>query len=103
MSGANRIIGRMQPSFAALLVSVSIVAACSPSLNWREVRPEATGLIAMLPCKPDKGSRTVPMAGRQVALAALSCDTAGATFALLSADIQDSARVGEVLAQWKTA
>ena len=57
----------------------------------------------MLPCKPEKGSRTVPMAGRQVNLDALSCSTGGATFAVLTADIEDAARAGEVLAQWNTA
>jgi hypothetical protein len=88
---------------AALLVSASTLAACSPTFNWREVRVEPGGLVAMLPCKPDKGNRTVPMAGRDVKLEALSCDTGGATFALLSADMQDAARAGEVLAQWKAA
>jgi hypothetical protein len=88
---------------AAVLASGFALTACSPTFNWREVRPEATGLKAMLPCKPDKAARTVPMAGRQVRLQVLGCDTDGATFALLSADIGDPARAGEALAQWKTA
>ncbi|MDB5946828.1 MAG: hypothetical protein JWQ33_1854 [Ramlibacter sp.] len=89
-----------RPVLAALLLSL---AACSPTFNWREVRVEPTGLRAMLPCKPDKGSRTVPMAGRDTELHVLGCDTGGATFAVLSADIVDPLRTGEVLAQWKTA
>jgi hypothetical protein len=92
----------MHRTVAALLFSGWALAACSPTFNWREVRPEG-GLTAMLPCKPDKAARTVPMAGRQVDLQALSCATGGATFALLAADIGDAARAGEVLAQWKTA
>lgn len=80
-----------------------VVAACSPTFNWREVRAEPTPLKAMLPCKPDKGARDVPMAGRQVSLEVLGCDTGGATFALLFADIGNAGRAGEVLAQWKTA
>ncbi len=79
------------------------LAACSPTFNWREVRAEPAPLKAMLPCKPDKGSRPVPMAGRQVELQVLGCETGGATFALLHGDIGDPARTGEVLAQWKTA
>lgn len=93
----------MHRTLAALLVMGCAVAACSPTFDWREVRTPQGGLAAMLPCKPDKGSRTVPMAGRQVNLEALSCATGGATFALLTADIEDAARAGEVLAQWKTA
>ncbi len=91
------------------------LAACSPTFNWREVRPENTrlswrevrmesaGLRAMLPCKPDKAARTVEMGGRQVSLEVLGCDTGGATFAVLSADIAEPTRTGEVLTQWKTA
>ena len=47
------------------------LAACSPTFNWREVRVESAPLKAMLPCKPDRGSRAVPMAGRQVELQVL--------------------------------
>lgn len=88
---------------AALMLSMGAVTACSPTFNWREVRTDTTPLKAMLPCKPDKGAREVPMAGRNVSLEVLGCDTGGATFALLSADIGDPSRAGEVLGQWKTA
>lgn len=80
-----------------------LLAACSPTFNWREVRAETASLKAMLPCKPDKAARTVPMAGRQVELQVLGCDAGGATFAVLSGDIVDPLRAGEVLAQWKAA
>jgi hypothetical protein len=90
----------LRPVLAAALLSL---AACSPTFNWREVRAESIPLKAMLPCKPDKGSRTVPMAGRQVELQVLGCATGGATFAILYGDIVDPLRSGEVLAQWKAA
>jgi hypothetical protein len=96
----NRAMDRI---LAALLVIGCAAAACSPTFNWREVRTPQGGLAAMLPCKPENGERTVPMAGRQVNLQALSCSTGGATFALLTADIEDPERAGEVLAQWKAA
>ena len=93
----------MDRTLAALFAIGCALAACSATFDWREVRTPQGGLVALLPCKPDKGSRTVPMAGRQVKLEALSCETGGATFALLTADVEDAARAGEVLAQWKTA
>jgi hypothetical protein len=93
----------MDRTLAALLVIGCAAAACSPTFNWREVRTPQSGLAAMLPCKPESGARTVPMAGRQVNLEALTCSTGGATFAVLTADIEDAARAGEVLAQWKAA
>jgi len=90
----------LRPVFAAALISL---AACSPTFDWREVRAEPTSLKAQFPCKPDKGSRPVPMAGRQVELQVIGCDTGGATFAILFGDIVDPLRSGEVLAQWKAA
>jgi hypothetical protein len=93
----------MDRTLAALFVIGCVAAACSPTFNWREVRTSQGGLAAMLPCKPESGERTVPMAGRQVNLQALSCSTGGATFGLLTADVEDAARAGEVLAQWKSA
>jgi hypothetical protein len=89
-----------RPAFAAALFAL---AACSPTFNWREVRAESVPLKAMLPCKPDKGARTVPMAGRQVELKVLGCEAGGATFAVLAGDIVDPLRAGEVLAQWRAA
>jgi hypothetical protein len=94
----------MQRSLAAMvLLAAGMAAGCSPALNWREVRAGATPLTALLPCKPDKATREVPMAGRKVELTALSCEAGGATFAVLYADIGEPARLGEVLAQWKVA
>lgn len=85
------------------LLAAFLLAACNPTFNWREVRVDPPGLLAMLLCKPDKGARTVPMAGREVSLNVLGCETGGATFALMQADIGDAARTGEVLAQWRVA
>jgi hypothetical protein len=93
----------MRRTLASLLFTGCAVLACSPTFDWREVRTPQGGLVAMLPCKPDQGARAVPMADRQVNLEALSCSTGGANFAVLTADIQDAARAGEVLAQWKAA
>ena len=87
----------------ALAAATLALAACSPTFNWREVRAEAVPLKAMLPCKPDKAARTVPMAGRQVELKVLGCEAGGATFAVLAGDIGDPLRAGEVLAQWRAA
>lgn len=89
--------------FTVALLSAFWAVACSPTFNWREVRAEPTPLKAMLPCKPDKGARQIPMAGRQVELQVLGCDTGGATFAVLFADLGQNGRGGEVLAQWQEA
>ncbi len=79
------------------------LAACNPTLNWREVRAEPVALTALLPCKPDRGARTVPLAGRDTPLNMLGCDAGGATFAVAFADVGEAARVAPALAQWRAA
>jgi hypothetical protein len=91
---------RFQPAALMLAVS-SLIAACSPTFNWREVRPDETRLALLLPCKPDKAEKMVPLGGRPTALRLLGCDAGGATFAVAVADLGDASRAGDVLAQWQ--
>ena len=87
-------------SSAALAVCMAL-AACSPAFNWREVRPEGTGLNLLLPCKPDKAEKVVPLGGRATSLSMLGCDAGGATFAVAVADVGDAAQAAPVLALWQ--
>jgi hypothetical protein len=91
--------------FHAVAIGVTVVAcllaACSPTFNWREVRPDETRLALLLPCKPDKAEKMVPLGGRPTSLRLLGCDTGGATFAIAVADMGDAARVADVLTQWQ--
>jgi hypothetical protein len=93
----------MHCSRAAIVLLAAAATGCSPTFNWREVRAEPSGLKAMLPCKPDKGVRRVPLGGREVELSALGCDTGGATFAILQAELVDPAVADQVLSQWNRA
>lgn len=90
-------------SAALLVVLVVLLQACSPAFNWREVRPDNTTLTALLPCKPDKGSKTVPLGGPATELAMVGCDAGGATFAVAVADIRDAGKAAEVLELWQAA
>ena len=90
------------PTFLpAGLAALLALAACSPALNWREVRPEGTRLNLLLPCKPDKAQKLVPLGGRATSLAMLGCDADGATFAVATADVGDAAQAASVLALWQ--
>ena len=86
---------------AALAAALLALAACSPTFNWREVRPDGTALSLLLPCKPDKAERSVPLGGKPTELLMLGCDAGDATFAVAVADIGDASRAETVLAQWQ--
>lgn len=87
----------------AAALALAAMAGCTPTLNWREVRFDQAELVALLPCKPDKGERTVPLAGRQVALRMQGCDVGGATFAVSYTAWPDAAQADQALANWKAA
>jgi hypothetical protein len=86
------------PGSAALLL-----AACSPALDWREVRPEASGVVALFPCKPASHARSVTLAGAPVRLTLVACNAAGATWAIAYTDVVDPARVGPALKELREA
>jgi hypothetical protein len=92
-----------RPSFTFVLplLALMLLQGCSPSFNWRDVRPEGTSLSLLLPCKPDRAQRTVPLGGSPTELNMLGCDAGGATFAVASADIGDASKAAEVLTQWQ--
>lgn len=89
------------PRLALLGAALLALTACNPTFNWREVRPENSGLTLLLPCKPDKAEKTVPLGGQTTELRMLGCDVGDATFAVAVADIGDAARAEAVLAQWQ--
>ncbi len=91
------------PAAAALALTGVLAAACAPAYDWREVRPADTALKAMLPCKPERAARSVGLAGGQVELRVLACDSGGATFAVSHAELGDAGRSAQALAQWQQA
>lgn len=83
--------------------AVAVLAACSPALNWREVKLDEAPLAILLPCKPDKGARTLPIAGKPTELRMLGCEADGMLFSVASAQLADAADVAATLTQWKAA
>ena len=79
------------------LLVILLIAACSPALDWREVRPEGTGLALLLPCRPQRQVREVELGAQRVRLALQSCSAGEQTWALGAADVEDPARVGPAL------
>lgn len=71
--------------------------ACSPTLNWRDVRA-ASGVVALqFPCRPDSLERQVALAGPPVALQLLHCEAGGRNWAFSQADVHDMSRVAPAL------
>ena len=82
---------------ALVVTALSAVTACSPTLDWRQWRPEGSGVEMMLPCKPVSQVRNVRLAGQAVRLSLHACSAGGQTWALAFADLTDPAQVGPAL------
>lgn len=72
-------------------------SGCAPALDWREVHPGDSGVVAMFPCKPVSHARRVPLAGQLLRLELHACSASGATWALAFAEVDDPARITPVL------
>ncbi len=82
--------------FGALLAAV---AACAPALNWRDVRPEGSGLEAVFPCRPDRHERRVALAGSTASMHMHVCTAAGLTFAISHVDVDSPDRAAKALVE----
>lgn len=80
---------------------VLALSACSPAFNWREVRVPEGSLSLMLPCKPDRGSRSVPWGGQSVEMAMLGCEAGEALLALSHLPLPTGLTPGQALTQWR--
>ena len=87
---------------ATAALAATTLAACSPTLNWREARPEGSGFVVMFPCRPQHQQRDVALAGSVVAMRMNACSAGGANFALATIDAGDPGRVTPDLAALRT-
>ena len=78
-----------------------VISACQPTLNWREVQIDNTSVRVMLPCKPDKSARNVPLGGQEVAMQLLNCTAGGFTFAVSGAQLPPGTSAQVALSHWR--
>jgi hypothetical protein len=81
-----------------LLVGLATLLACSPQLDWRELRPEGSGAQALFPCKPDIDVRPAPSPRGLVV-----CKAAAQSFSLSWAEVAEPAQVGAALRAMREA
>jgi hypothetical protein len=88
------------PSFIFLL------CACTPALDWRDVRLESADgstLKAALPCKPDSATRNQQLSDVQVELSMMGCMANDTTFTLSRIPVSNPLEASKVLAAWQAA
>ncbi len=91
------------PCLLLLLIAAFTSPGCSPTFNWRELRPQGTPLVALMPCKPEHGTREVPLAGGRAELHMHSCDAGGLSFAVAWVELGEASRAAQALSEWPRA
>lgn len=88
----------LRPCWLASLLGLS---ACSPALNWRSV---ALGELSVtLPCKPDRGERTVFLGTHSVSMEMVGCEADGALFAVSRVRVPEGPAPERMQVQWQSA
>lgn len=84
-----------------LVVFIVATAAigCTPAFNWRDVSFDGQPVTALLPCKPDRGVREVPLAGVPRTMTMAGCEAGGATFTVAVVRVDNSAELAQVKAE----
>lgn len=86
----------------AVLCAV-VMAACSPSHNWRTWSASGAPWQAMIPCKPDVAQREVNLGGASTELYLNSCDNQGLRFALAWVAVPASVDAQQLMTLWQKA
>lgn len=89
-------VDRLRPALGGMLCAALLVG-CSPTEDWRDVRPADSGARLLFPCKPASQTRSVALAGDPVPMTLLACKAGANTFAFAHADVVDPARVTPAL------
>jgi hypothetical protein len=73
----------------SLLLIATLMCACSPALDWRQLAPAEFGAQALFPCRPASLTRDVPVLQGRSQMVMHACSAAGSTFALSRAAVSD--------------
>ena len=82
---------------AAALVAAIVAVACSPTFDWREARPDGSGVALMFPCRPVLEERRTRVGAAAAPIQLHSCAAGGAIFSLAAIDATDPAGVTPML------
>lgn len=94
----------MKPCALTLaLATACTLTACTPTLDWRDVRPEGTGLSVLFPCKPTGTARRLGLAATTVEMTLWACSTGDVTYAVGFADVGQPLHVEPALAELAAA
>lgn len=86
--------GRQAPCAWALWIAL---AGCTPTYDWREIRPDGAALTALFPCRPQLLSRRVDLAGAKLQMQMHVCRSGDETLAVAFVDVDEPGQVSAIV------
>lgn len=80
-----------------------LLAACSPTYNWRDYQSAEAKFSVQFPAKPSNHTRSVDLNGVKVDMTMTAADVEGAMFAVGSATLPDAGGAAAALQAMKSA
>ncbi|MBQ5949307.1 hypothetical protein [Massilia sp. ST3] len=96
---------RIPPFFrtAQVLALATLLAACNPTYNWREVSSQDGAYTVLFPAKPSSFTRSVDLNGLRVDMTMTAAEAEGVTFAVGSGTAPDAAAAQAALPAMRQA
>lgn len=91
MRATSRGATEMRAPLLLVALLAACAAACSPTLDWREVSPPGGGFAVLLPGKPRHEARTIVLDGAEVTMRMVSVHADGLAFGAGYADFPPGA------------
>lgn len=91
------------PIITIAVAFVLVAMGCSPELNWRQIDVAQTPLQALFPCQPERASRRLVLAGREVELVMSGCSAGSTTLGVGQTTLADPTSAATVVEQWQRA
>ena len=95
-----------RPRLALVMVPLGLallLIACNPTLNWREVRFDGLPSRVMLPCKPDRAERQVPLGDARSTLRMMGCEAQDLQFTWSQLELPLGPVPSQVVRVWQQA
>jgi hypothetical protein len=100
---AARLIRAQKALYLIALTLLATTNACTPAFNWRDVGFDNLPVAALLPCKPDRATRMVPVAGAPRAMVMAGCEAGGVMFTVAVVTVEDANQIALVEKELKAA
>jgi hypothetical protein len=86
-----------RPAVLAMLAIVTMLAACTPKYDWRDVRGSSAPFTVLLPAKPSVYARPVNLGGIKADMTMTAAEIDDVTFAVGTAELPNAAQAQAAL------